>query len=90
MRRGLRHWLLVGLGWAFVVLGIAGLFLPILQGVLFLAIGGAILAGESARARLLLRRLGKRYPAFGNAVEAARLKAAAMRRRLRLRHRKRR
>ncbi len=85
MRRGLRHWSLLGLGWAFVVLGIAGLFLPILQGILFLAVGGAILAGESARARLLLRRLRKRYPAFGNAVEAARLKAAAAGRRLRLR-----
>ncbi len=88
MERGLRHWLLVGLGWGFVVLGVAGLFLPILPGILFLAIGGAVLAGESARARLLLRRLGKRYPAFGNAVDAARIKAAAVRRRLRLRHRK--
>ncbi len=83
MRRGLRHWLLLGLGWAFVVLGVVGLFLPFLQGILLLAIGAAILAGESARARLFLRRLGKRYPAFGNAVDAARLKAAAVGRRLR-------
>ena len=85
MRRGLRHWILIGLGWGFVLLGIVGLFLPILQGILFLAIGAAILAGESARARLLLRRLRRRYPKFGNAVEASRLRVARIRRRVRLR-----
>ncbi len=85
MRRGVRHWILIGLGWAFILLGFAGLFLPILQGILFLAIGGAILTGESARARLVVRRLRRRYPGFGNAVEAARLRAARIRRRLHLR-----
>ena len=87
MRRGLRHWLLVGLGWGFVVLGIVGLFLPILQGILLLAIGAAILAGESARARLLLRRFGKRYPAIGKMTAMVRIKVAAVRRRLWRRHR---
>lgn len=85
MRRGLRHWIIIGVGWVFILLGIAGLFLPILQGILFLAIGAAILASESARARLLVRRLRKRYPKFGNAVESARFKAARIRRRMRLR-----
>lgn len=32
------------IGWAFIVLGILGLFLPILQGILFLAVGIALLA----------------------------------------------
>ncbi len=81
----MRHWILIGLGWAFIGLGIVGLFLPILQGILFLAIGAAILAGESARARLVVRRLRARYPIFGNAVDASRLKVARIRRRLHLR-----
>jgi uncharacterized membrane protein YdjX (TVP38/TMEM64 family) len=32
------------IGWAFIVFGILGLFLPILQGILFLAVGVALLA----------------------------------------------
>ena len=37
---------LLALGWLFVIFGIAGLFLPLLQGVLFLLIGLLILAKE--------------------------------------------
>ena len=38
--------LLLIVGWAFILLGIIGLFLPVLQGVLFLLIGLMILSGE--------------------------------------------
>ena len=43
-----RSWLarmtILTFGWIFIVLGVLGLFLPILQGILFLAIGGMLLA----------------------------------------------
>lgn len=51
------------LGWLFIVLGILGIFLPILQGVLFLVIGVTLVGHRnpvvrwvSARYKVLLRR----------------------------------
>jgi len=37
---------LILFGWSFIVLGVIGLFLPVLQGVLFLLIGLFILSTE--------------------------------------------
>jgi uncharacterized membrane protein YbaN (DUF454 family) len=51
-------------GWFFLVLGVLGLFLPILQGVLFIAIGLAVLAPEQEWAHQLLMWLRRRFPAF--------------------------
>lgn len=59
-KNGLRRWLLFGLGWLFMLLGVAGLFLPFLQGILFLVIGAVLLATASPRARLLRQRLRRR------------------------------
>jgi uncharacterized membrane protein YbaN (DUF454 family) len=81
MKRNTRHYLMLGLGWVFIVLGILGLFLPILQGILFIAIGLIILSRRSPRVRLLIRRLAKRYPAFGKGLVEARIRAEALRRR---------
>jgi uncharacterized membrane protein YbaN (DUF454 family) len=50
----------VGLG--FLVLGFIGLFLPILQGVLFMLLGLAILGTESPRVRRLLEKIKKKHP----------------------------
>jgi uncharacterized protein len=50
------------LGWFFVVLGILGLFLPLLQGILFILIGLAILSSRSETIRRFLKHLGERYP----------------------------
>ncbi|PIP05669.1 MAG: hypothetical protein CO012_04270 [Syntrophobacterales bacterium CG_4_8_14_3_um_filter_49_14] len=58
MKRILRH----VLGWFFVVLGIVGLFLPILQGILFILVGITILAPEIPLFRRLLSKLRHRYP----------------------------
>ncbi|MDJ0947406.1 MAG: hypothetical protein QNJ94_00645 [Alphaproteobacteria bacterium] len=58
LRRAVFFWL----GWIFVLLGIAGLFLPFLQGILFLVIGIFLVTRNSARARLLLFRVRERYP----------------------------
>lgn len=50
------------IGWTFILLGIIGLFLPILQGILFLLIGLLVLSKESKLAKSLLHRLQERYP----------------------------
>ncbi len=71
-----RKLLVVG-GWVFLVLGILGLFLPILQGLLFLLVGLILLARAQPRFRLLKMRLKKRYPEYAAAFEAAEARAAA-------------
>jgi len=68
----LRRLALLVAGWAFVLLGIAGLFLPVLQGVLFLFIGITLLSLASPRVRLWRIRLGRRFPAFRAGQEKAR------------------
>ncbi len=65
------HLVLVILGWCFVVLGFAGLFLPILQGVLFLLVGVFLLSMTWPRARLMRQRLGKRYPHVKKGIDDA-------------------
>ena len=54
--------LLIAAGWIFIVLGIAGLFLPFLQGILFLIIGLLILSRQYTWARNLLLRLESHFP----------------------------
>ncbi|MCX5834208.1 MAG: hypothetical protein NTV99_06820 [Deltaproteobacteria bacterium] len=49
-------------GWFFVVLGIIGCFLPILQGILFMMIGFMILAPEVPFIHRLLLKMQSRYP----------------------------
>jgi Ca2+-transporting ATPase len=55
---------LITLGWLFIVAGIAGLFLPLLQGVLFLLIGLVILSKEYRWAGILVSHVGSRFPAL--------------------------
>jgi len=50
------------IGWFFVGLGILGLFLPFLQGILFIMIGLAILSTRSEMIKRLLKHLEDRYP----------------------------
>jgi uncharacterized protein len=64
-------------GWGFVALGVAGLFLPFLQGVLFLLVGVTILSTEYAWARKLLQKLQERFPALAARLDTARLRAEA-------------
>jgi len=50
------------IGWFFVGVGILGLFLPFLQGILFIMIGLAILSTRSEQIRRLMKPLEDRYP----------------------------
>lgn len=58
-------------GIVFFILGILGLFLPILQGVLFLLVSLVLLSKSSARVRLWKRRLIQRYPQWGGKLQQA-------------------
>ena len=60
--------IIVGVG--FLGLGFVGLFLPILQGVLFLLIGLAILSTESRRVRRLRDEIKRRHPGPWKRAEA--------------------
>lgn len=64
-------------GWFFLILGVIGLFLPILQGILFIAIGLAILAPEQEWARRLLLWLRRRFPRSARKFDQGRRKAEA-------------
>jgi uncharacterized membrane protein YbaN (DUF454 family) len=75
MKRILRH----VLGWFFVALGIVGLFLPLLQGILFILVGITILAPEIPLFRRLLSELQRRYPLAFEKVESLRKKYRLMR-----------
>lgn len=66
---------LLVLGWTFIVLGIAGLFLPVLQGILFLVIGLLILSTEYVWAHHLLQKLRDRFPAVATQLDKAKEKA---------------
>ena len=69
-------------GWFFIFLGILGLFLPILQGILFLAIGSYLLSLESPWVRRKMLQFQRRYPKLGATLEEARLRAAHYARRI--------
>jgi uncharacterized membrane protein YbaN (DUF454 family) len=62
------------IGWLFIVLGILGLFLPILQGFLFILIGLAILSSRSKLVKSFLKHLEERYPRYHERVEIWRKK----------------
>ena len=67
-RRYWRH----AVGWPLLLLGIAGLALPFLQGILFIVIALGILAPEVPLLRRLLEALRKRYPAAFEKASAIR------------------
>lgn len=77
MTKNLKRWLILVAGWGLVVLGVAGLFLPFLQGLLFLLAGLWILASEYAWARKALQKLRERFPALSNRMDAGRDRARA-------------
>ena len=66
---------ILALGWVFILFGIVGLVLPVLQGFLFLLIGLALLSSESKTARRVLERLRVRYPGLSERIDLAEQRA---------------
>jgi uncharacterized membrane protein YbaN (DUF454 family) len=58
-------------GYAFLVLGVLGLFLPFLQGFLFIFIGLLILARHAAWAHNLLQRFRDSHPRAAELIDRA-------------------
>lgn len=71
LKRVFERWWRLCLGWIFILLGILGLFLPFLQGVLFLLIGLGLLSTEYEWARNLLARLRRRFPRIATKYDEA-------------------
>jgi uncharacterized membrane protein YbaN (DUF454 family) len=65
----------LALGWIFIVLGVIGLVLPVLQGILFLAIGFALIAPDSPWAQDKLERLRRRFPQLAATIDRAQVRA---------------
>jgi uncharacterized protein len=61
----------LGLGYVFLVLGVLGLFLPFLQGFLFLIVGLLILARHAPWAERALDRLKRTHPKAAQRIERA-------------------
>jgi len=57
------------IGWFFVGLGVLGLFLPILQGILFIMIGLAILSSRSEMVKRWLKHLEEHHPHLHERME---------------------
>ncbi|NKB48346.1 MAG: hypothetical protein GKS02_03165 [Alphaproteobacteria bacterium] len=70
-----QRWLTLAAGWLFILLGLVGLFLPFLQGILFLVVGVLLLARESEWVRRVLLRLRRRYPGLAAKFTAVSHKA---------------
>ena len=68
-------------GWGFLLFGIAGLFQPVMPGVLFILIGLFILSSEYVWARHFLRRLRERFPRVSRKADEARVRLTAWLRR---------
>jgi uncharacterized membrane protein YbaN (DUF454 family) len=76
---GWKRFLLRLTGWGCIFLGILGIFLPILQGILFLLIGMYILGRVSPRMRMwrmrARRKARDRYPSWTGKFEEAEVRA---------------
>jgi len=59
------------IGWSLVVLGVLGLFLPVLQGVLLLLAGLSVLSSEYVWAHKILQRLRARFPGLSMRLDGA-------------------
>src|SRR6185369_3602416 len=62
-------------GWFFILLGIIGLVLPILQGILFILVGLFLLSTVSPWAERLLNRIRVRFPRISKTFDEAKHKA---------------
>jgi hypothetical protein len=61
-RRGVKRWLKVAGGWGLLVVGVAGLFLPVIQGLLCIAAGLTLLSTEYRWAAVCLASVKRKLP----------------------------
>ena len=62
MQQHIKRIVVLAVGWTLVAFGVVGLFLPILQGVLFILLGLLVLSRESETAHRWLEQGRKRHP----------------------------
>ena len=72
LRRAVRH----VLGWGLLLLGVAGLVLPVLQGWLFIALGALLLSPDVPVFGRLLMWLESHFPPLRSAIRHARRRVA--------------
>src|SRR5262245_5204302 len=65
-------------GWGFILLGIVGLVLPILQGILFILVGLFLLSSVSPWAAKPLHRIRTRFPRISKQFDLAKHKAKSV------------
>ena len=75
MQKFLKKVIVLFVGWGFVALGVIGLFVPVLQGILFLLIGLLILSTEYVWAHRLVQRVRARFPAIASKCDDAKVRA---------------
>lgn len=68
MARHIKRIGIQALGFAFILLGVAGLVLPILNGTIFLLAGLVLLSVYSERAKAILHKIGRQHPQAERAV----------------------
>src|SRR5579872_98804 len=81
MTRPMKRFCLLLAGWCCLVFGIIGLFLPVLQGILFIFIGLTILSAEYAWPAKVLTALRARFPGLDRAARKVKARAKAWLRR---------
>jgi uncharacterized membrane protein YbaN (DUF454 family) len=62
VQRHVRRAFVLFIGWALIVFGVIGLFVPVLQGVLFILVGLYVLSRESRAAHAILEKARARFP----------------------------
>jgi uncharacterized membrane protein YbaN (DUF454 family) len=77
VKQTIKRLLKLTVGWTFIILGILGLFLPVLQGILFLLIGLILISSEYVWARNLLEKLEARFPKIAAHSHEAHVKVEA-------------
>lgn len=77
MKAQIKRAALLTAGWFFIITGVIGLFLPIMQGALFIFIGLLILSSEYVWAHNLLQNLRSRFPRISKLLDRAELKVRA-------------
>jgi uncharacterized membrane protein YbaN (DUF454 family) len=55
-------------GWISLLLGVAGLFLPVIQGWFFILLGLVLLSTEYVWAHHLLKKLRERFPKLASTI----------------------